>query len=104
MNIVLEVFILKKVISLLMVLVLTFSMILPCVYAENTVTVSAVEEMLKGIDSLQQMQDKRRDLQPDAPSFFSSKASINRRITLSFFILLATMLMHSSSISRHFIY
>lgn len=49
----------KKVLSFIMVLILMFTAVLPCVYAEDEVTVSQVEEMLKGIDTLQQMQNKR---------------------------------------------
>ncbi len=49
----------KKLFSFIMVLVLTFTVVPPCVYATDNVTVSQVEEMLKGIDTLQQMQNKR---------------------------------------------
>ena len=49
----------KKFLSFIMVIVLIFATALPCVYAADEVTVSQVEEMLKGIDTLQQIQSKR---------------------------------------------
>ncbi len=49
----------KKLFSFIMALVLMFTTVLPCVYAADDVAASQVEEMLKGIDTLQQMQNKR---------------------------------------------
>ena len=49
----------KKVLSFIMVIALMFTAVLPCVYAADETSVSQVEEMLKGIDTLQQMQNKR---------------------------------------------
>lgn len=49
----------KKVLSFIMVIALMFTAVLPCVYAADETSVSQVEELLKGIDTLQQMQNKR---------------------------------------------
>ena len=49
----------KKLISFIMVLVLMFTTVMLCAYAADDVTVSQVEEMLNGIDTLKQIQDKR---------------------------------------------
>ena len=49
----------KKLFSFIMVLVLVVTSVPTFVFAAEDVTVSQVEEMLKGIDSLKQMQDKR---------------------------------------------
>ncbi len=54
-----EVFIMKKLFSFIMVLVLVVTSVPTFVFAAEDVTASQVEEMLKGIDSLKQMQDKR---------------------------------------------
>lgn len=49
----------KKFLSFIMAFVLLFTTFLPCVCAADEVTASQVEEMLKNIDTLQQMQNKR---------------------------------------------
>ena len=49
----------KKFLSFIMAIMLVFSTSLTCVYASEANTVSEVEEMLRNIDTLQQMQDKR---------------------------------------------
>ena len=49
----------KKLFSFTMIFVLIFTSVITCAFATDEVTVSEVTEMLEGIDTLQQMQDKR---------------------------------------------
>lgn len=49
----------KKFLSFIMFLVIMLTGVLSCAFAADDITVSQVEEMLRGIDTLQQMQSKR---------------------------------------------
>ncbi len=49
----------KKLLSFTMIFILIFTSVMPYVWASDEVSVYQVTEMLKGIDTLQQMQDKR---------------------------------------------
>lgn len=74
----------KKFLSVLIALILAFSAVTPCIYAAESFTVSQVEEMLIGIDTLSQMQSKRNSYTASGGHYdinTTNKTTISRHTT-----------------------